>query len=158
MTCACGSTKSYDDCCGRFLSGQAIPATPEELMRSRYTAYTQTDMDYIVRTMKSPAADHFNAEEAADWARATTWLGLEIRNTSQEGDKGFVEFMAQFLLESKKHILHELSEFHLIHGQWFYVDGKSPIKLPFTNDHQIGRNNPCTCGSGKKYKKCCGTA
>jgi len=21
---------------------------------------------------------------------------------------------------------------------------------------KIGRNDPCTCGSGKKYKKCCG--
>ncbi len=23
------------------------------------------------------------------------------------------------------------------------------------NDHHIGRNDPCHCGSGKKYKKCC---
>ena len=23
-------------------------------------------------------------------------------------------------------------------------------------DHKIGRNDPCPCGSGKKYKKCCG--
>jgi len=21
---------------------------------------------------------------------------------------------------------------------------------------KIGRNDPCTCGSGKKFKKCCG--
>ena len=25
-------------------------------------------------------------------------------------------------------------------------------------DHKIGRNDPCPCGSGKKYKKCCGAA
>ena len=24
------------------------------------------------------------------------------------------------------------------------------------NENKIGRNDPCTCGSGKKYKKCCG--
>lgn len=156
MKCVCNSAKEYDNCCGRFLSGDAVPATPEELMRSRYTAYTQTNMDYIVRTMKSPAADHFDEKEAADWARATTWLSLEIPNTSQEGDKGFVEFIVNFLLESKRYILHELSEFHFIDGQWFYVDGKSPIKAPFTSDKQIGRNEPCVCGSGKKHKKCCG--
>ena len=23
------------------------------------------------------------------------------------------------------------------------------------NEHKIGRNDPCSCGSGKKYKKCC---
>ncbi|RLB94265.1 MAG: hypothetical protein DRH26_01740, partial [Deltaproteobacteria bacterium] len=23
-------------------------------------------------------------------------------------------------------------------------------------EKKVGRNEPCTCGSGKKYKKCCG--
>jgi SWIM/SEC-C metal-binding protein len=23
-------------------------------------------------------------------------------------------------------------------------------------EHKVGRNDPCPCGSGKKYKKCCG--
>jgi len=26
---------------------------------------------------------------------------------------------------------------------------------PFINEQKIGRNDPCLCGSGKKYKKCC---
>jgi uncharacterized protein len=29
---------------------------------------------------------------------------------------------------------------------------------PRRNDSKIGRNDPCPCGSGKKYKKCCGSA
>ena len=32
----------------------------------------------------------------------------------------------------------------------------SPINKPFPVK-KIGRNDPCQCGSGKKYKKCCGT-
>ncbi len=28
--------------------------------------------------------------------------------------------------------------------------------LPITKDRKVGRNDPCPCGSGKKYKKCCG--
>jgi preprotein translocase subunit SecA len=24
------------------------------------------------------------------------------------------------------------------------------------NEQKVGRNAPCPCGSGKKYKKCCG--
>ncbi|HJZ13258.1 MAG TPA: SEC-C metal-binding domain-containing protein [Acidobacteriota bacterium] len=24
------------------------------------------------------------------------------------------------------------------------------------NGEKVGRNDPCPCGSGKKYKKCCG--
>jgi SWIM/SEC-C metal-binding protein len=27
---------------------------------------------------------------------------------------------------------------------------------PKTADKKVGRNDPCPCGSGKKYKKCCG--
>jgi uncharacterized protein YecA (UPF0149 family) len=30
-----------------------------------------------------------------------------------------------------------------------------PIKQPAVNDIKVGRNTPCPCGSGKKYKKCC---
>jgi uncharacterized protein YecA (UPF0149 family) len=27
---------------------------------------------------------------------------------------------------------------------------------PIINENTVGRNDPCPCGSGKKYKKCCG--
>ena len=27
---------------------------------------------------------------------------------------------------------------------------------PFARDQRVGRNEPCRCGSGKKFKKCCG--
>jgi len=29
-------------------------------------------------------------------------------------------------------------------------------KKPVTKGNKVGRNDPCPCGSGKKYKKCCG--
>ncbi|MBD0373821.1 MAG: DUF1186 domain-containing protein [Pyrinomonadaceae bacterium] len=28
---------------------------------------------------------------------------------------------------------------------------------PIVKKKKVGRNEPCPCGSGKKYKKCCGT-
>ncbi len=39
-----------------------------------------------------------------------------------------------------------------------FADGKAEKKKPVTvrNTAKIGRNDPCPCGSGKKYKKCCG--
>ena len=33
-------------------------------------------------------------------------------------------------------------------------EGKKPVKK--SDEEKIGRNDPCPCGSGKKYKKCCG--
>lgn len=36
-------------------------------------------------------------------------------------------------------------------------DEEETIKqMPLINEHKVGRNDPCPCGSGKKYKKCCG--
>ena len=31
-------------------------------------------------------------------------------------------------------------------------------KQPISVGEKTGRNDPCPCGSGKKYKKCCGKA
>ena len=59
-TCPCGSKKNYADCCQPFIELKKIPETPEQLMRSRYTAYTQANMDYIVRTMRGKAAADFD--------------------------------------------------------------------------------------------------
>ncbi|WP_088104262.1 preprotein translocase subunit SecA [Halalkalibacter urbisdiaboli] len=35
-------------------------------------------------------------------------------------------------------------------------DGEKPKRKPIRKGETIGRNDPCTCGSGKKYKNCCG--
>ncbi len=35
---------------------------------------------------------------------------------------------------------------------------KAPTNTPIRNENKVGRNDPCPCGSGKKYKKCCGAA
>ncbi len=38
------------------------------------------------------------------------------------------------------------------------VGGEEQARKPATRaEDKIGRNDPCTCGSGKKYKKCCGS-
>ena len=36
------------------------------------------------------------------------------------------------------------------------ADGEAQTKTPVRNENKIGRNAPCPCGSGKKYKNCCG--
>ncbi len=35
---------------------------------------------------------------------------------------------------------------------------KAPTQAPIRNENKVGRNDPCPCGSGKKYKKCCGAS
>ena len=126
-------------------------------MRSRYTAYTQANIDYIVNTMKAPASDDFDPEEARSWATDVTWLNLKVVASSFTGDTGTVEFIAQYSHEGNKFVLHEISEFRRDANRWYYIDGNGPQNKPTTRATQkIARNDPCSCGSHKKYKKCCG--
>lgn len=155
QTCPCGSNKSLAACCGIFISGKGLPATPEELMRSRYSAYTQSNIDYIENTMRAPANINFDRDEAREWAEAVTWLKLEVIKSEIQGDNGFVEFRAHFSLDNKNHVLHELSEFHRVKGKWFYVSGKGPDDTVLSKPKKIQRNDLCPCGSNLKYKKCC---
>lgn len=124
--CPCGAGKTYANCCGVFIAHLKNPATPEELMRSRYTAFYQVNTDYLADTMKSPAADNFNAEETRAWAEKITWVKLIVVKSSQDETKGFVEFYAHYLLDNKKHVMHEKSKFACVDGKWFYVDGVQP--------------------------------
>jgi uncharacterized protein YchJ len=35
-------------------------------------------------------------------------------------------------------------------------DDNEVVQAPIIKNNTVGRNEPCPCGSGKKYKKCCG--
>lgn len=152
--CPCGSNNNYSECCGIYIHAHKKPETPEQLMRSRYTAYTQANIDYIQQTMKAPKSNHFDAESAKKWAATVQWLGLEVIHCSMNQTKGYVEFIAHFSEQGNKDCIHEISEFHQLNGQWYYVDGKYQRPKPYEKV-KIGRNDPCTCKSGKKYKACC---
>ena len=152
--CPCNPEKKYDECCGPYLAGTADAPTAEALMRSRYTAYTRDDYDYVIRTCHSstrPSEEDFADEVAIDWS------GLEIVDTVAGGEndsKGEVEFVARYRLKDNVLNQHERSSFVKEDGKWFYVDGDF-VKGPPVRSTKVGRNEPCPCGSGKKYKKCC---
>ncbi len=149
MLCPCQSQKSYAACCEPFITGNARPQLPEQLMRSRYTAFTQGDVDYIEKTMRGQAAQNFDKDSTREWALKVRWLGLEVLNApNPQATKGTVEFIARFEEDGVEKKIHEVSEFARLEGgsRWFYIAGHAP---------KIERNDPCPCGSGKKYKKCC---
>ena len=106
--------------------------------------------------MKGPAAEKFDITVAREWTNKVEWIRLEVIASSMEKDKGFVEFLAYFYENKKRHAMHELSEFHFENGAWYYVDGRPPKDRPPVKEALRKRNDPCLCGSGKTYKKCCG--
>ncbi|MBN1568001.1 MAG: YchJ family protein [Acidobacteria bacterium] len=157
--CFCGSDKLFSECCEPLLKGVSKAPTAEALMRSRYSAYATADIDYIEQTMHSSTKPDFNRESARKWAEESQWHGLEILNVTggkEDDAEGSVEFIAAYSQKDERIKHHELASFRKEGGAWTFVDGRI-LYQPFRRDQpKIGRNDPCPCGSGKKYKKCCG--
>lgn len=124
VTCICGATKDSTQCCTQYISGKQSAPDAESLMRARYTAYTQGNIDYIAETMSGPALTGFDPRRAAEWAKQIKWLRLQVVKTSAEGNKAYVEFIAHYLFQGRREKLHEVSEFHCIDQRWYYVKGK----------------------------------
>lgn len=160
--CPCGSGLSYSACCESFIIGKAKPQTAVALMRSRYCAYARGAVDYLYRTSGPKVQKEFDAESSRKWAESATWTGIEILNTNGGGEEdtvGSVEFIAHYTVNNTSFDHHELADFLKIDGEWRFIDGKIFGPDPIRREHpKIGRNDPCPCGSGKKYKKCCGAA
>ena len=159
--CPCGSGKSYDACCGPIIAGEPAP-TAEALMRSRYSAYVKHEIAHLERSLSADQRKDFAADDAKKWAESSEWLGLTIVRTEQgqpEDKLGAVHFIAKFKAEGKEHEHQEIALFGREDGRWVYTGQvNEPGKTVRRETPKVGRNDPCPCGSGKKYKKCCGVA
>ena len=153
---------SFDECCAPFLKGSKKAPTAESMMRSRYTAYVEKNIDYIDVTQINEKHEVFNKEEALKWAESSEWMGLEIKSTRKgdlNDDTGVVEFVAHYKDKASGTELHhhETSLFQKQNGDWKFkegtIHGAQPVKRL---EPKVGRNDPCSCGSGKKFKKCHG--
>jgi len=149
--CPCGSGKLYANCCKPYIKGKENAPTPEALMRSRYSAYVLHEIDYILDTCKGK--DNILRSSVEDWSNNSVWLGLEIMSSDETGK---VEFKAVYEQGRLRNVHHELACFEKMDERWLYVSGKV-FGVPVTRSGiRQGRNEYCACGSGKKYKHCCG--
>jgi SEC-C motif domain protein len=158
MTCPCGSNLERTTCCGPLLAGAPAPS-PEALMRSRYTAYVVGDIDHIVRTHQPAAGEEIDRDAVERFSRESEWEGLSIVATDRGGpddSEGEVEFIARYRAAGREHAHHERAIFRRVEGRWMFIDGKEIKPPPVRREAKPGRNDPCPCGSGKKYKRCHG--
>jgi SEC-C motif-containing protein len=141
--CPCGGGP-YVHCCGPYLDGASVPQSAEQLMRSRYSAYTLRDEAYLRATWH---ASTLPAGAIVDPDEKLQWLGLEVKSAlrlrqrkadlpeeqQMSGARDTVEFVARFKVGGRAHRLHEVSRFvrepdRLGALRWFYVDGSFPEK------------------------------
>jgi len=159
-SCPCGSNEPYDNCCGPMLAGEKDAETAEALMRSRYTAHTCAKINYLLDTTHPAKKDTYDPESMRRWAEESKWQGLEIIATDQGGpdhENGQVEFIARYAENGEEQEHHEIADFRKRDGKWYFYDGQAPRPQTYVREKpKTGRNEPCPCGSGKKYKKCCG--
>jgi SEC-C motif-containing protein len=160
--CPCGSEKALSDCCLPYLEGKASPPTAEALLRSRYTAFTRGEVDYILDSHHSRTREQVKREEIEEWAKGSEWQGLKILQTDRgqaADEEGTVAFHARYTANGKDHDHFEHALFQKEAGRWKFVDAQALKPGPFRRaEPKVGRNDPCICGSGKKYKKCCADA
>lgn len=121
-------------------------------MRSRYSAYVVKNYDYILVTYDPIQQQNLNLQTLRESSQNTTWLQLEVLNTTENEDVGTVEFIATYSFDGHFFAMHELSSFIKQAGNWYYTTGLTKEK---TGQITPTRNDVCPCGSGKKYKKCC---
>lgn len=153
--CPCGSGALFDACCQPLLAGRKRAATPEQLMRARFTAHVAHDFKFLHETHRPTAGQPYVAEEGEP---AVTWTRLEVHKAeaTPNPDKAYVEFSAYGTEGGQEKVLQEKAEFLRVNGVWLYNREARLGPAPYVSaTPKVGRNDPCPCGSGKKYKQCC---
>lgn len=147
--CPCGSAQPLADCCAPYHNGN-LPASAESLMRSRYSAYVLGLIDYLVSSTLAVQQSQLDRTAIGAWSSQSQWLGLEVQSheliTGQPAH-AWVSFIAHWQDHHGEQSQHERSAFVQVQQRWYFIDPSVPLKA--------SRNDPCPCGGGQKFKKCC---
>ena len=93
--------------------------------------------DVIIQTVQSESGWYFSGVESTQEAKGS-W---EQDNKKEDQEKRLLEAIC---------VQHEID-----HLNGITIHDRENKSKPIISEKKIGRNDPCPCGSGKKYKKCC---
>ncbi|MEN2752521.1 YchJ family protein [Psychrobacter sp. FBL11] len=160
---------SYQDCCQPYHDAfynddvdkvDSIRAeSAQRLMRTRYSAFVLIKPEYIVKTTLPAQQNLLDIKAIEIWATETDWAGLEIvEHTPKLGKRhAKVEFKAFYIEpDGEPAAHHELSTFVKVVNKtakekderWYFLDPTVAMT--------VTQKQPCICGSGEKFKRCCG--
>ena len=126
MTCPSGSSLALTECCGPIIAGSPAPSA-EAMMRARYTAYTQHNIDFIMASTHPDGRADSDIDAMRAWAETADWQSLEVLQVeagTNQDRKGLVEFKAHYLIGGVKHHHHEVSGFVNSDAGWQFRDGE----------------------------------
>lgn len=148
MSCPCQSGRPYAQCCQPLHLNSRSAADACELMKSRYAAYVYGQIDYLVVTTVPVQRHLLDTQAMLAWSQSADWLGLAVHRFTVVGKRhAQVEFSARFVENGQTFEHRELSAFVYAGGRWYFIDPTVSLPAP---------KMPCVCGSGLKFKACCG--
>src|ERR1700733_9591341 len=154
--CPCGTGKEFAACCEPYIAGKAAAPTAEALMRARYTAYATGRIDFIEKSHAPETRADFDRKASEKWSKESKWHGLQVvftKGGTEKDQDGIVNFIAHFETGGQHYEHREIATFRKEGSNWLFLDGKSPKPATYEKTGpDLGRNDPCHCGSGKKFK------
>lgn len=124
MSCPCGSSNKYVDCCAIAHGDISFVKTAEQLMRSRYTAFTMANGEYLMKSHHSTTRPIKEQKAIENWAKSVSWIRLEVLGTTEgkkTDQKGTVTFNAYYFEHGKVQVIREKSAFVKENGIWMYL-------------------------------------
>ena len=134
------------------------PKTARELLEARYQAFVDGNIEFVFESHHPETKKNLDRQALEEWSKESKWLGLTVEDERVEGEKTFLTFTVRYSRGAETLNHREFAEFRLDEGRWMYFDSEFPKPETIRRDgEKVGRNDPCPCGSGKKFKKCHGT-
>lgn len=150
MQCCCGSEKLLTECCHRVWQQGGDTVSAERVMRARYTAYVQGNIDFLRITTLPIQQSALNIAQITQWSQQTEWLGLQVIShqlATHSEQHAWVVFVVTCRENGRLYTHHEQSAFVRDGASWRFIDPNVSLKTE--------RNQSCFCGSRAKFKRCC---
>ena len=141
-----------------IMSSEKWPETPRKLLEARYDAMVSGRVDYLMETHHPDTREQVDRQALEIWSKESKWDGIQLEAEESEGDRAFISFSVRFEKDFQMLTQRERAEFRKSNDCWFYFDSEFLKPDPIRNTARVGRNDPCHCGNGKKFKKCHGAA
>ncbi|NTW07157.1 MAG: preprotein translocase subunit SecA, partial [Syntrophaceae bacterium] len=145
----------------------------QELLRAKEQNFGKELMDYLLKVIMLQSIDSHWKEHLLSMDHLKEGIGLRgygqkdpVREYQREGYEMFMEMISQMKKDTLEKLClvqvqreEEVEEIRHKQKQDYILsrgEDVPDVQTVKREGHKVGRNDPCPCGSGKKYKKCCG--
>jgi preprotein translocase subunit SecA len=162
---------------GRNLNGDAILeeiiSGVKSMLRNKEQEYGKPIMDYLIKVIMLQSIDTHWKDHLLSMDHLKEGIGLRgygqkdpVREYQKEGYEMFMDMTHRIKEDTIEKLCivriqreEEIEEMREQERQDYVLSRGENMAEPSTvkrDAQKVGRNDPCPCGSGKKYKKCCG--